>query len=351
MLLYRLIIFIYSIKNISLKKIKKDKFLFKDINNNIITKKVIFNNVYGNYNYFLNSKKEFNEPDNNDNSKVFNQLKNGEQIFIDFEKISFIFLLFGFFIIIYGGYYYQLTLIVHFNLFLYYILILILPESNSDDRIYQYILLFSFVSGLIIYAIINTNDKSSKKFVILKIIYGFISGCFLHKIIFYYLYYFDNINNKENVDEIYCCVFVSFILIFGAISCFIPDDYVFFFCSTISGSFYIIKFIDYIIAPKNENDNENIAITSIIIQSIIIIVSIFLQIYHKKYKNSENPNNIIEDIIEVDSARISMASNTSNYNSQNIEIKKDVDEKQKLLLEQKSYEGEVEEEEINDQED
>lgn len=349
MLLYRLIIFVYSLKNISLKKTKKEKFLFKDINNNIITKKVIYNNVYGN-NIFLNLKKEFDESDNN-NGKVINLLKNGEQNFIDFEAISFYFLIFGFFIIIYGGYYYQLALIIHFNLFLYYILILIVPESSrKDDRIYKFILLFSFLSGFIIYAIINTNNKLSRKFFILKIIYGFICGCFLHKIIFYYIYFYTVDIDDKKFDDIYCCFFVSFILIFGAISCFIPDDYVFFSCSTISGSFYIIKFLDCIIVNKDENKKE-IDITNIIIQIIVIIFSIFLQIYHKINKDSENPNNYIEEKIETDSARISMASNTSNSNSQNIEIKQDVEEKQQLLIEQKSNEGEVEEEEINDQED
>jgi len=288
MIFYWLIIFFYSIIYIELKEIKIKKSIFfshKEINN-----RNIVNNI--NYNLFI----IINE------TKV-NKIIIVEEIFKNNELISFFFLFSGSFIMLYGAYYYKLSLIIHFTLFLYNIIILIFVDINIFN--YEYILLFSFISGLLVYIFLSTEDRESKRFKIQKIIYGGVLGCFLHKIIIYYINYYMNsfiINNDdiEKYNIIYYITFFLFILIFGVINYFIPDKWAFLPCSTISTSFYIINSLDCIIDIKTEEDETESFLTSIIIQVLIIFCSFFYQIYHKKYKDSEDPNIYVNEKDEKD---------------------------------------------------
>ena len=350
MFLYWLIIFIYPILNVELKEIKiKKSFLFfgKDINNKIINKDINYINI-NIMNNDLSNSTDMNET-------FINKTISADDIFREDEYISFCFLFFGFFIILYGAYYYKLALIIHSSLFLFYAFILILP--NLGDY-YQLILFFSCISGILIYKFITTDDKSSKKYITQKILYGFAFGCFLIKIIFYYYILFkfisdnnfnENIDDINTIDSIYTQTFISFILIFGVISCFLPDILSYISCSTISGSFYIINNLDFIINMKIVNNKYESFITSIIIQVIIIICSIIFQIYHLKYKESEVDNIYINEKNENDNdnSRISNVSIISNSNQDN-ELKQGIGEKEQKFL---FNEREAEEEEINDQED
>ena len=211
MILYWLIILIYSIINIELKEIKIKKSLLlldKEINN-----KNTINNT--NYNLFIFSEQT-----------AVNKTKNSEDIFKKHGNISFVFLFTGFFIMLYGGYYYKFSLIIHFTLFLYHIIVIISP--NIPIIFYQIYFVISCITGLLIYLILNTDEKTWKRFKIQKIIYGGVLGCFIHQIIFYYINFFFDENNYEKYDIIYYISFFSFVLIFGIINFFIPDNRAFY---------------------------------------------------------------------------------------------------------------------------
>ena len=134
----------------------------------------------------------------------------------------------------------------------------------------------------------------------------------------------------------------------GIINIFFPDKFAFLPCSTISGSFYIINILDCIIDTKKKEKED--FVTSIIIQIIIIIFSFLYQIYHIKYKDSEEPNsNRIEKYL-IENSNINREICDSNPNQDN-EFKQIETKEQSLLNNSKFNTEDNEEEEINDQED
>ena len=326
-----IIIFIDSIINIELKEIKIQKSflaLKKQFNSKNI-KNFTKNNLY-----ILTNNINHNQTSAN------NKTKNAEELFRKYEHISFIFLFCGSFIMLYGAFYYKLSLIIHFSLFLYYFFILILPDINP--LLYPFILFFSCISGVLIYKYVSTDDIASIKFKIQKMIYGGILGCFLHKIIFYYINIF--VINQDIGKKYYIPFYITyfvFILIFGVFPFFIPDNLIFLFCSTISSSFYIINNIDCIIYIEYEKKEK--FITSIIIHIIIIILSFFFQIHHIKSKYSEDPN--VSNFENNNSRRNSSYSSKS---SQSLEIKFGSISKEPILLENKVINEDDDEEEEQD---
>ena len=76
------------------------------------------------------------------------------------------------------------------------------------------------------------DDRASKKYIIQKLIYGAVCGCFLHKTIFYYInirIFDDIINNldciiytkmKKNKEETFnTSIIIQIIIFFGSIFC------------------------------------------------------------------------------------------------------------------------------------
>ena len=335
MILYWLIILIYSIINIELKEIKIKKSLLlldKEINN-----KNTINNT--NYNLFIFSEQT-----------AVNKTKNSEDIFKKHGNISFVFLFTGIFIMLYGGYYYKFSLIIHFTLFLYHIIVIISPDIPII--FYQIYFVISCITGLLIYLILNTDEKTSKRFKIQKIIYGSVLGCFIHQIFFYYINFFFDENNYEKYDIIYYISFFSFVLIFGIINFFIPDNRAFLPCSTISSSFYIIKCLDFIIDANREINKKENFITNIIIQFIIFILSFIYQIYHNKYKELENPNIFRNEKYESEPVIITEIVSNATKSCKSIDVLNSVESKDKQFLKNSHInQDDEEEDEINEQED
>lgn len=330
-------LFICSFINIQLKEIKKEKsplFLHKPI----INKSTINNNKYDLFfltdnNYFIHT--------------PFNKTKNSEIIFKENAKFTITFLFCGIFIMSYGAYYYRLSLLFHYTFFLYHFCVLILPEINI--LLYQYVFIFSGISGILIYSFISTDNKASKQYKIQKILYGIILGCFIHKIIIYYINIF--VQNNEISIIINVLYYISFficILIFGIINYFIPDYLTFLPCSTISSSFYIINFID-IVTYTETNTQKNVLetfLTSFILQLIIIIWSILYQIFHIRYKFSEEPN---FDNNEIEISRMSSCISSIN----NVDTKLGIESNEQTYSTPKENELDDEDEDynINEQED
>ena len=346
MFLYSLFFFIYSIINIELKEIKKDKnlFFFSKKNNNITNKNHFFKEIKTEINnelFFLTDKKDYK-------NTLLYKISKAEEIFREYTLISFPFLFSGIFIILYGAYYYKLSLIIHFAFFSYYNIILFLSDKYLY---YTYCLLtglFSLISGVLISIFIATDDIKSKIYKIQIILYGMICGCFLQKIVFFYIniLYIENHFNIEYIDIIYYITLFILTLLFGFINYILPDKLSYMTCSIISGSFYIINILNCAIFTK-EKKRKEIFITSIIIHVIIVAFSIFYQIFHLKYKDLEKPPNYKNEKLENDVSRIS----TASYKSNDDEIKQGKDEKEQELLNNSKNEENDDEEEINDQED
>ena len=177
-------------------------------------------------------------------------------------------------------------------------------------------------------------------------IYGVVLGCFIHKIIFYYLNFIiiNNYNNEyiDIYDIMYYISYLLFVIPLGIINIFFPDKFAFLPCSTLSGSFYIINNLYFIITKKKDIE---VIITSIIIQIIIIIFSFFYQIFHIKYKESEEKNNYKIENLHIRNSGINSEIIASKSNQDNAK-------EQSLLYNDKHNKNDNnEEEEIDDQED
>ena len=116
-------------------------------------------------------------------------LQNQEHIFEYYGILPFIIFTLGCFMILYGAYY-NYYLIMKVTLFLYYIIsIFISFKEDTIRRDLLFILLFSFISGVLIYIIYKSQIKFFESHMyIKKIVYGAITGCFLNQIIFHFIY-------------------------------------------------------------------------------------------------------------------------------------------------------------------
>ena len=331
MLIYGLIIFRILFINIELKEIKPyNNYFLKiqskekkyDKNNISIVESIIFNNIFS----------------SNNNTNRTNKIKDSEKVFISGDCfLSFLILLIGFLIISYGGYYYGFGLIVHSTLLLFNILVLLLPPLSNY---YPLLFLFCSISGVLIFLSIRTNVVKSVKYRIQKIIYGMALGCFIHKSLFFYI---NNNDNEYNI--IFISTFCASILVFGIIGFFLPEFYGFLFCSTISGSCYIINSLNFIV-----EESKTFPIY-FIIQIIIISVFTFYQIYHLKYKKDEDPYySTLEKFEENDIQRNSISNSYQNSYQTN-ESQKELENSKSLMNKNINNEEEEEEDEISDKED
>ena len=231
----------------------------------------------------------------------------GEIIFVRYIKLSYYLLFFGFFVILYGYNHYIFGLIIHFSIFVYFIIkdLVELFSTFSYEKIPLFLFFASLLSGISIAFFFNISDlEKNTKNKILKILYGSFFGFFLFKAIFYHIIAFSPLN--KIIYIIFLFIFIFLGLIFGYLVEYLPflDKYFFIPCSILPGSFYIIKGLSYMVGgyyseiltikeklEYNNNNNElerdgnfkeKIALY-ICIQIFLIIASVFYQIFYIKY--------------------------------------------------------------------
>ena len=119
-----------------------------------------------------------------------------EFIFKEEGTWPIIIFIFGCSIILFGAYY-NFFLIIKFTLFLYYIISIFIKSENIEitdlKRSLLFVLLFSFISGVLLYIGYKSFLKFFEKhYFIKRIIFGAITGCFFIEVIFHYVYTFNN---------------------------------------------------------------------------------------------------------------------------------------------------------------
>ena len=214
-----------------------------------------------------------------------------EFIFKEEGTWPIIIFIFGCFIILFGAYY-NFFLIIKFTLFLYYIISIFIKSENIEitdlKRSLLFVLLFSFISGVLLYIGYKSFLKFFEKhYFIKRIIFGAITGCFFTEVIFHYVYTFNN-NYEENI---YYYILPAFIVIFGGLYILIPENIELVPCSVISGAFFIKSSLDNLLGYSDKKA-ENII--GLILFIIFIIGTLLYQIYHLKRKKSELPSSVKE---------------------------------------------------------
>ena len=214
-----------------------------------------------------------------------------EFIFKEEGTWPIIIFIFGCFIILFGAYY-NFFLIIKFTLFLYYIISIFIKSENIEitdlKRRLLFVLLFSFISGVLLYIGYKSFLKFFEKhYFIKRIIFGAITGCFFTEVIFHYVYTFNN-NYEENI---YYYILPAFIVIFGGLYILIPENIELVPCSVISGAFFIKSSLDNLLGYSDKKAENIIGL----ILFIIFIIGTFLyQIYHLKRKKNELPSSVKE---------------------------------------------------------
>ena len=214
-----------------------------------------------------------------------------EFIFKEEGTWPIIIFIFGCFIILFGAYY-NFFVIIKFTLFLYYIISIFIKSENIEitdlKRSLLFVLLFSFISGVLLYIGYKSFLKFFEKhYFIKRIIFGAITGCFFTEVIFHYVYTFNN-NYEENI---YYYILPAFIVIFGGLYILIPENIELVPCSVISGAFFIKSSLDNLLGYSDKKAENIIGL----ILFIIFIIGTFLyQIYHLKRKKSELPSSVKE---------------------------------------------------------
>ena len=214
-----------------------------------------------------------------------------EFIFKEEGTWPIIIFIFGCFIILFGAYY-NFFLIIKFTLFLYYIISIFIKSENIEitdlKRSLLFVLLFSFISGVLLYIGYKSFLKFFEKhYFIKRIIFGAITGCFFTEVIFHYVYTFND-NYEENI---YYILLPAFIVFFGGLYILIPENIELVPCSVISGAFFIKSSLDNLLGYSDKKA-ENII--GLILFIIFIIGTFFYQIYHLKRKKSELPSSVKE---------------------------------------------------------
>ena len=261
----------------------------------------------------------------------------GEIIFIKYEIISYIIVLLGFFIILYGVDYHLLGMIIHFTFFIYFFIKdLVELFGNFPSQIIPIFLLsFALISGILIYIFLGSSNIVSKKYKIIKIIYGCILGFFLFKTMFYYIIFFSPLNT-----EIYAIFLFIFTLLgagtgFSMIIFDILNKYFFISCSSIPGSFYIVKGIGYIIGGYYSDiitskkslkftDGKGKIVMYLILQILLIIGSFVFQIYYINFKINYIENTIYNENSKNSSSNATLLNaNSSKISNKNADISQD----------------------------
>ena len=303
-------------------------------------------------------------------SKYFYLLSaDNEFIFVNYCEISHILIFLGLFIILYGSHHFLLGLIVHIFIFSFIFIGDIISFFNYfhgyNKKIILYLLFFCLLLSISLVIFLNTNKENIYKIKIINFLYGFFFGfsCF-KTIIYYYIFFEFPIDFVEKKIRI-LLYFISLIIFisFGGFINFLDlfHKYRYLPCSAVSGSFYIIKGLAYIIGgyfssilfiKENlsfinlKNEILYYSLTYFFIQIILIVFSILFQIKYIKFKEIEEPESYMtkENIL---------LSKITNLSISNTKLTKDDEEvvKNKMIDKSVTNEKDEEEEEIIEQED
>lgn len=324
-----------------------------------------FNENASNTNQITNNIKEINYSYNIPDG-IAVQLLRGEYFFIRYIFFSYILIIFGCFLLLYGAYHFSIGIIFHATLFLLFYFNDIFEISLNckiSDLIYLYIF-FCLIIGISMGIFLNTDKKDNKKYLLLKIFHGCSFGFSFFKIIIhYFLIIFDIFDNNDEHDrdnEIYFAFSIIFIFLGILLNLYNPfKKYIFLPASAVAGSHYFVKGIKFVIGGYYSdniflryklpfdyleyNFKIEIILTYLFMTIILIIFSIFFQINYIKQKQEEMPTEIINpENYEI--SRISDLSRTSNS-------VKPEDEKELINKSNQNKTADEDDDDINDQED
>ena len=264
----------------------------------------------------------------------------GEIILIENEILSYLMVFFGFLIILYGSGHFLLAIMIHFTIFLFFFLkdLIELSKGFSTFLIPSFLLIGSFISGVLITIYLREYNKNNLKYKILKIIYGLIFGYFLFKTIIYYIIIFTSSNTA-----VYSILLFMFTILGGGIGYIVTifdnlNFYFFISCSTIPGSFYIIRGVGYIVGgyysdiiKTNLSKEINLSfdwegkgqiLMYFFLHIFVIIISVISQIIYIKFKD----NYIEKTTSQISSKNVSARTSLLNKNISKIATTNDMTE-------------------------
>ena len=287
--------------------------------------------------FYFNEKDYFTlhfEKNEENQTNIRFYLSNIDNFFINYYFFSFVLIICGCFITLYGGYHFMFGFVIHLTYFAYFFVMEflgILLEKEISMFIVCLYLFFCFILSLSMSVFLNTDKKDNKRYMIIKIIYGCSFGFNIFRIISYYNRFFSLvIINKERQINLYFGLLAAFIFIGAIVNLFNPfKKYIFVPCSIISGSIYIMMGLSYVLGgyhshicaikeqldfyfiweDKKRKGTKEYILTYLFIHILLIIFSIFYQIKYIQYKQTE-----IEELSSIsrDSNAISRVTDLSN---------------------------------------
>ena len=331
-----------------------------DINNkNIVMLNFIENGNFVFFNY--TGIDSFNISYCSDKTKIY--ISDGENLFIKYSFLASILVFMGCFSMLYGSYHYIFGLIPHCTFFIYFLFLDIFGIGlDLSIRIYSYILFSSFIASILFVIFIKTSILSFKnKNNVLKIFYGCFFGFSLYKILCYYYCFFGLPLLHHNLYFAILSIFIVSGIVINM--CDLLGEYKYLPCAVVSGSFYVMKGLGYLIGGyvsdiiimreglqlNIENVVEYIVI-QLILHILIIIVFVIYQIKHYKNEQTENEDVLNKDLyvpLKKDEPR----DKNENENEKIKEIE-EIKEKEEIKEREENKEKEEEEDDdIIDQED
>ena len=289
-----------------------------------------------------------------------------EYFFIKYYIFSHALFAFGCFIILYGAFHFRLGLIIHILFLAYFLIGDIISFFVVFELYISFFLFFCVLLGVSVTIFLNPNNENPIKLRIINLIYSITFSYNIFKTaIFYYIFFEFPVGfANKNVRVILYFVFLMIFILIGIILSY-PErfkNYGYISCSAVSGSFYIIKSLQYIVGSyfssilfiKEDLKFVNVeketlfhySLTFFIIQISTIIFSIIFQIKYISFKKIEEPEPELELMNDsILPTRVSDLSSTFNPTLKEEEIHK------KSTYNSVSSSIENEENEINDQDD
>lgn len=337
--------------NDSLSSIKNQVFLNYNYNAKYFSFKKENNEnekYYIGYCPYLDIHSDFSGIDGNKKDKIEHNIcieKNtslyGEIILMQYEILSYSFLFFGFFIILYGATFLLFGILVNSTFFLYFFikdLFEIYGEfSNSNNPLFLFTGMF--ITGVIICIILRNYKKDETQEKILRIFSGCVLGYFFYKTLSYFIVFFLSSANKTA----YFIFIFFFILIGTSIGISVQffnslEKYFFILCTSIPGSFYIIKGIAYIVGGyyseamkmkkklKFTNCNSKIVLY-MLFQIFLIALSVVFQLFYSKFQkrfilipSRESSKNLLisENLLDKDMSKLPTSQTTNDVSRDSI---------------------------------
>lgn len=269
------------------------------------------------------------------NEDALNETSYGEIIFIKYTFIPYNILILGFFIIINGSIHKVLGIVFHVTLFIYFFIkdIIEIFGGFAYSHLPLFLLLASLITGILFSFYIHLQDNKFSRYreKVLKASYGILFCFFSFKSIFYYFTFFTGLN--KIVYFIFLIIFTLCGICLGlGFASFLYeklDKYsklLFISCSAVSGSFFIVKSLGYIVGgyysdilvSKYNLDFDGVCkgkvFLYLFIQILLIIGSVLYQIKNEKYRDEEDIESLMRtsDLSTVQS----FGTKTSNINTE-----------------------------------